>query len=103
MKDLTNIYHYHFLTIDFEKNFLSNPKKTILLSEHEVTILRELIANRGNIVRKETLLADLQRNNINANNIVLSKIMSQIRNKFEMFGFRGIIETKKGIGYRLIA
>lgn len=89
---------------------LVNPSKGILskdgceldLTKNEMIIFMYLLNNRNKIVTRDDLMTDLWNNNEYINDNALTVNISRLRAKFESFGLKDVIETRKGQGYRLL-
>lgn len=65
-------------------------------------IFTYLLSNRGRIVTRDDLMTDLWSNEEYINDNALTVNISRLRTKLENFGYRDVIETRKGQGYILL-
>ena len=74
----------------------------VILTKNEIIIFSLLLNNRERIVNKDEIMTDLWNNDeyINENALVVN--ISRLRAKLASLGYNNIIETRKGIGYRII-
>lgn len=61
-----------------------------------------LISNKDRIVSKDELMTELWNNDEYINENALTVNISRLRSKLTKMGYPDIIETRKGIGYRII-
>ena len=61
-----------------------------------------LLTNKERIVTKDELMTDLWNNDEYVNENALTVNISRLRSKLMELGYDNIIETRKGIGYRIL-
>lgn len=71
------------------------------LSKNELKILHLLFQRKGEIVPRAEMIEYLWDNQIFIDDNTLSVNITRIRGKLEEIGVRNLIETKRGMGYRL--
>ena len=93
---------YKDLTFDIGKGIVKNDTKEIILTKNEIIIFNMLLSNKDRIVSKDELMTELWNNDEYINDNALTVNISRLRSKLEDMGYPNIIETRKGIGYRII-
>ncbi|MDY3934339.1 MAG: response regulator transcription factor [Bacilli bacterium] len=93
---------YKDLTFDISKGIVKRDMDEVILTKNEIIIFSLLLNNRERIVTKDEIMTDLWNNDeyINENALVVN--ISRLRAKLASLGYNNIIETRKGIGYRII-
>ena len=76
--------------------------EVITLTKNEFQILRVLFEHSGSIVSRDDLMKELWNSDFFIDDNTLSVNVARLRKKLEEVGLKNFIETKKGIGYRLI-
>lgn len=77
--------------------------KTLELSLTEAQILSLLMESEGQFISRESLCVKLWESNEFIDDNTLSVNMSRIRKKLSPWGIDSWIETKRGVGYRILA
>ena len=93
---------YKDFTFDIGKGIIKNNSKEIILTKNEIIIFNMLLSNKDRIVTKDELMTELWNNDEYINENALTVNISRLRSKLDEMGYSGIIETRKGIGYRII-
>lgn len=88
---------------DFDLN-LSNATvickdKSLELTKNEVKILSFLINNKGNIVKRDSLIEYLWKAEYFVDDSTLNVNINRLRKKLEEIGIENPIETRRGMGY----
>lgn len=96
------IVNYKDLVFDIGKGIIKRDDKEVILTKNEIIIFNLLITNKDRIVSKDELMTDLWNNEEYVNENALTVNISRLRSKLEELGYKDIIETRKGIGYRII-
>ena len=96
------IINYKDLVFDIGKGIIKRDNKEVILTKNEIIIFNLLITNKDRIVSKDELMTDLWNNEEYVNENALTVNISRLRSKLEELGYKDIIETRKGIGYRII-
>ncbi|MPQ45098.1 helix-turn-helix domain-containing protein, partial [Clostridium tarantellae] len=73
--------------------------KVLELTKNEVKILSYLINNKGNIVKRESLMEHLWKSNYFVDHSALTVNINRLRKKLEDVGIENVIETRRGLGY----
>ncbi len=97
-----NTISYKDLTFDIGKGIVKNNTNEIVLTKNEIIIFNMLLSNKDRIVTKDELMTELWNNDEYINENALTVNISRLRSKLDEMGYSGIIETRKGIGYRII-
>ena len=97
-----NIVTYKDLTFDIGKGIVKNNTGEIILTKNEIIIFNLLLTNKERIVSKDELMTDLWNNDEYVNENALTVNISRLRSKLMELGYDNIIETRKGIGYRIL-
>ena len=98
----SNILSYKDLVFDIGKGIVKNNTSEIVLTKNEIIIFNLLLSNKDRIVSKDEIMTDLWNNDEYINENALSVNISRLRAKLAELGYENIIETRKGIGYRII-
>lgn len=93
---------YDDIIVNPQKGILEKDKKSLELTKNEMIIFTYLLSNRGRIVTRDDLMTDLWSNEEYINDNALTVNISRLRTKLENFGYRDVIETRKGQGYILL-
>lgn len=97
-----NVINFRDFSFDIGKGVVKNGDKEIILTKNEIIIFSLLLNNRDRIVSKDELMTDLWNNDEYINENALTVNISRLRAKMAELGYENIIETRKGIGYRII-
>ena len=89
-------------TFDIGKGIVKNNKDEIVLTKNEIIIFNLLLSNKDRIVTKDELMTELWNNDEYVNENALTVNISRLRSKLSELGYENIIETRKGIGYRVV-
>lgn len=74
-------------------------ERTVELTRNEEKILRLLIENRGGVVSRDALMAQLWATDEFVDENTLSVNVNRLRKKLDAAGLPELIRTKKGVGY----
>ena len=91
------------LELNLESHDLSREGKSINLSFKEFSIMNILMANKGQIVSKETLISKVWGIESSAVDNNVEAYISFLRKKLKFLGSTVQIETIRKVGYRLIS
>lgn len=98
----TNVISYKDFIFDISKGIIKNENREITLTKNEIIIFSLLLNNKDRIVSKDEIMTDLWNNDEYINENALTVNISRLRSKLSDMGYTDIIETRKGIGYRII-
>lgn len=102
MNSNENIYYFHELTLDLLKGSISNGNQEMLLTKNELLIFGYMIKNKDRIIYRDEIMTLLWNNSEYINDNALSVNISRLRNKLKLLTNKDYIETRKGLGYRLL-
>ena len=98
----SNIISYKDLSFDIGKGIVKNKTAEVILTKNEIIIFSLLLNHQDRIVSKDEIMTDLWNNDEYINENALTVNISRLRAKLLELGYDNIIETRKGIGYRII-
>ena len=98
----SNIVSYKDLSFDIGKGIVKNKNGEVILTKNEIIIFSLLLNHQDRIVSKDEIMTDLWNNDEYINENALTVNISRLRAKLSELGYENIIETRKGIGYRII-
>lgn len=98
----SNIIAYKDLSFDIGKGIVKNSHSEIILTKNEIIIFSLLLCHQDRIVSKDEIMTDLWNNDEYINENALTVNISRLRAKLAELGYENIIETRKGIGYRIV-
>ena len=98
----SNILSFKYLTFDIGKGIVKNNTSEIELTKNEEIIFNLLLSNKDRIVSKDEIMTDLWNNDEYISENALAVNISRLRAKLAELGYENIIETRKGMGYRII-
>lgn len=96
-----SLIQYHDLILNLDEASISFQNQKLELSKNEYRILKELLANKGKIVKRETLMQKLWATDEYIDENTLSVNVNRLRRRLEDIGLKDVIETKKSLGYML--
>ena len=102
MEKSTDFLTYDDIKVYQSKGVLMKENKVLDLTKNERIIFSYLLNNRGNIVNRDELMTELWNNEEYINENALTVNISRLRAKLESFGIKNAIETRKGLGYKLL-
>ena len=97
-----NTITYKDITFDIGKGIVKNNNGEVILTKNEIIIFNLLLTNKERIVSKDELMTDLWNNDEYVNENALTVNISRLRSKLMELGYDNIIETRKGIGSRIL-
>lgn len=102
MEKNTDFLTYDDIKVYQSKGILMKGEKILDLTKNEIIIFSYLLNNRSNIVTRDELMTELWNNEEYINENALTVNISRLRAKLESFGIENAIETRKGLGYKLL-
>ena len=93
--------HYGDVTLNLLNGGLSCGNRTVTLSAREFELMRLLLANRGNLIAKETLLVKVWGYEAEVEGNVVEVYLSFLRKKLRHIKSRVRIEAVRRMGYHL--
>lgn len=91
----------HGLTIDTSRLLMSFQNKEVILTNKELILLKCLVNNHEKVVSREILLEKVWDNQSFVEDNTLNVNIARIRKKLENLGLENVLETVRGLGYRL--
>lgn len=92
---------YKDVELDIARGSICYQNDQAELTKNEFKILYYLFQNTGRIISRIELIEYLWDNQVFIDDNTLSVNMTRIRGKLEQLGVHDLIETKRGMGYRL--
>ena len=93
---------YRDLDVYQNRGVLTKDNLSIELTKNEMIIFLYLLNNQNRIVSRDELMSELWNNEEYINDNALTVNISRLRTKLKDFGYRDVIETRKGQGYILL-
>lgn len=93
---------YRDLDVYQNREVLTKDNLSIELTKNEMIIFLYLLNNQNRIVSRDELMSELWNNEEYINDNALTVNISRLRTKLKDFGYRDVIETRKGQGYILL-
>ncbi|MGG2017642.1 response regulator transcription factor [Bacillus sp. S10(2024)] len=94
-----NILNYKDFSLNLSNATVTYQDKSLELTKNEVKILSYLINNRGNIVKRDSLMEYLWKSDYFVDDSTLTVNINRLRKKLEEIGIENPIETRRGLGY----
>lgn len=94
-----NILNYKDFSLNLSNATITHKDKSLELTKNEVKILSYLINNKGNIVKRDSLMGYLWKSDYFVDDSTLTVNMNRLRKKLEEIGVENPIETRRGLGY----
>ncbi|NFD76185.1 response regulator transcription factor [Clostridium botulinum] len=94
-----NILNYKDFNLNLSNATLIYKDKSLELTKNEVKILSYLINNRGNIVKRDSLMEYLWKSDYFVDDSTLTVNINRLRKKLQEIGIENPIETRRGLGY----
>jgi len=91
----------HGLTINTNRLIMSYQNKEVILTNKELILLKCLVNNHEKVVSREILLEKVWDNQSFVEDNTLNVNIARIRKKLENLGLENVLETVRGLGYRL--
>lgn len=91
----------HGVQLDLVHTCLEYGEKCVDLSKNELKILHYLFQHAGEIVPRLDMIEHLWENQVFIDDNTLSVNVTRIREKLKSIGVTRLIETKRGMGYRV--
>jgi DNA-binding response OmpR family regulator len=94
-----NILSYRDFNLNLSNATVIYKDKSLELTKNEVKILSYLINNKGNIVKRDSLMEYLWKSDYFVDDSTLTVNINRLRKKLEEIGIENAIETRRGLGY----
>ncbi|HIU76341.1 MAG TPA: response regulator transcription factor [Candidatus Pelethocola excrementipullorum] len=98
----TEVLKVRGLTLSVADNTISHGQQVAELTKNEFKILKLLMGRAGQIVSREEIMNGLWETENYIDDNTLTVNMTRLRKRLEEIGASGFIETKKGMGYRIV-
>lgn len=95
----TNILNYKDFNLNLSNATIIYKDQSLELTKNEVKILSFLIDNKGNIVKRDSLMEYLWKADFFVDDSTLNVNINRLRKKLEEIGIENPIETRRGLGY----
>ena len=95
------VLEYQGTVLNMSDMSLHDQGRKIELSKNEFRILQILFENAGNAVTRESIMKRLWDNECFVDDNTLTVNVNRLRKTLEDNGLKGLIQTKKGVGYQL--
>lgn len=92
---------YKEIVLDILAGTIKYKNEEVEMSKNELKILFYLFKHNGEIVKRADLIEYLWDNRIFIDDNTLSVNITRIRGKLEEVGVKNLIETKRGLGYKI--
>lgn len=92
---------YKEIVLDILAGTIRYKNEEVEMSKNELKILFYLFKHNGEIVKRADLIEYLWDNQIFIDDNTLSVNITRIRGKLEEVGVKNLIETKRGLGYKI--
>lgn len=93
-----NTLNYKDFNLNLSNATLIYKDKSLELTKNEVKILSYLINNRGNIVKRDSLMEYLWKSDYFVDDSTLTVNINRLRKKLQEIGIENPIETRRGLG-----
>ncbi|KOM97832.1 XRE family transcriptional regulator [Clostridium botulinum] len=94
-----NTLNYKDFNLNLSNATVIYEDKSLELTKNEVKILSYLINNRGNIVKRDSLMEYLWKSDYFVDDSTLTVNINRLRKKLQEIGIENPIETRRGLGY----
>lgn len=94
-----NILSYRNFKLNLLNATVEYGDKYVEVTKNELKILSYLINNKGNIVKRDSLMEYLWKSNYFVDESTLTVNVNRLRKKLEGIGIENPIETRRGLGY----
>ncbi|KOR25242.1 response regulator transcription factor [Clostridium sp. L74] len=94
-----NVLNYKDFNLNLSNATVIYEDKSLELTKNEVKILSYLINNRGNIVKRDSLMEYLWKSDYFVDDSTLTVNINRLRKKLQEIGIENPIETRRGLGY----
>lgn len=94
-----NILNYRDFNLNLSNATVIYRNESLELTKNEVKILSYLINNKGNIVKRDSLMEYLWKSDYFVDDSTLNVNINRLRKKLEEIGIKNPIETRRGLGY----
>jgi len=96
---MNHILIYRNFNLNLSNATVTYQDKSVELTKNEVKILSCLINNRGNIVKRDSLIETLWKSDYFVDDSTLTVNINRLRKKLEEIGIENPIATRRSLGY----
>ena len=96
---MNHILIYRDFNLNLSNATVTYQDKSVELTKNEVKILSCLINNRGNIVKRDSLIETLWKSDYFVDDSTLTVNINRLRKKLEEIGIENPIATRRSLGY----
>ncbi len=97
----SSILSYRDFNLNLSNATIIYKDNSLELTKNEVKILSFLINNKGNIVKRDSLMEYLWKADFFVDDSTLNVNINRLRKKLEEIGIENPIETRRGMGYTM--
>lgn len=101
-RDMNNRIQLNGFVLDVSKGVVQNKGKEVELTKNELRILTVLAKKQGEIVSRDEIMESLWESHLFVDDNTLTVNMTRLKGKLEKIGIKGVIVTKRGMGYQLV-
>ncbi|AKA67570.1 response regulator transcription factor [Clostridium scatologenes] len=94
-----NLLSYKDFNLNLSNATVNYKDNSLELTKNEVKILSYLINNKGNIVKRDSLMEYLWKADYFVDDSTLTVNINRLRKKLQEIGIENPIETRRGLGY----
>lgn len=96
---INSVLNYNGFSLNLSNAEVTYNGRSLELTKNEVKILYYLINNKGNIVKRNSLMEYLWKSDYFVDDSTLTVNINRLRKKLEGIGIKNPIETRRGLGY----
>ena len=96
---INSLLNYSGFSLNLSNAEVTYNGRSLELTKNEVKILYYLINNKGNIVKRNSLMEYLWKSDYFVDDSTLTVNINRLRKKLEGIGIKNPIETRRGLGY----
>ncbi len=89
------------IELDVDKHTVTKKGKTVELTQKEFSLLEYLLRNKGKVCRRTRIIEKVWDLHFDYEDSVIDVYIHALRNKLDDLGKASIIETVRGIGYKI--
>ncbi|MCY6369365.1 response regulator transcription factor [Clostridium ganghwense] len=94
-----DVLMYNDVELNLSNGCVTHKGNTEQLTKNELKILSYLMKNKGTIVSRDILMEYLWSSDVFIDDNTLSVNVTRLRKRLEEIGVKGVIETRRGLGY----
>lgn len=101
-RKIVSTINFGLLSFNFQDRKCFFDRQEILLSKRERQVMELLILAEGEVVTKQTIINQVWGIEFDGNSNIVDVYIGYLRNKLHSFTDKNILQTIRGVGYRLI-